>query len=501
MSDVSSIYSRIKYLVSTTGELPVDFVPEKRKVSEDKLQFAPGALEGILSHHSSGEGGATAFPETLKLYMTMSDGEALEDFEREQADEFNTATSGKTVLKYIMDNQQLYPPNRLFALAYFFAANGTRTESVKLGLMLFRLFDLTRFEMERIYDLLVYLGYCEDFTGYVLDNTYSWEDDKRQELIFSLAKKLRGWGKINVVELLKSESEEVKRWILCYGCRNNLLYNYLDMKCARKSELYNRLLAGGLDEEEFRGATDIIEGLIENGPEESLADFQEYYGLTIAYFKELEKHPLDIELVDLLYGIRNFYNFNNLDKAEHINEMVQDITSHIDMEQFLNEHIADKTFVCLRISNACGIDMSEAYYELLKEDFKKYFKYTSYLLMKRRLVDEFFDLCEDKIDESVYPVGMGKAMGLGPLGKELLPIDMVVQYLDSFPDKGKKMVRICLNSPIVRWRNMAAKALLGWEDLLGKKLADIDEELYDLVVNVHVRECVNATKEMLRKLI
>ena len=82
-----------------------------------------------------------------------------------------------------------------------------------------------------------------------------------------------------------------------------------------------------------------------------------------------------------------------------------------------------------------------------------------------------------------------------------LPLDMVVQYLDKFPLKGKKLIKICINSPITRWRNMAARALVGWQDELGKYLPQIDEELAELVVSVHAKECVEDTRKMWSKLL
>ena len=62
-------------------------------------------------------------------------------------------------------------------------------------------------------------------------------------------------------------------------------------------------------------------------------------------------------------------------------------------------------------------------------------------------------------------------------------------------------IKICINSPITRWRNMAAKALIGWQDELGKHLPQIDEELAELVVSVHAKECVEDTRKMWSKLL
>ncbi len=493
------IYNKIKNYINTKGELPKDFkLEEETKVNG--IPFAPGALEGILSHHSANNGGKSNFPEKLKSYMSISADNALEDFETNVAANFKTAAEGKTILKYVIEHQSDFPPNKLFPMAFYFAANGTKVETVKIGLNLMQLFDNTG-NLDQVYPLLLNLGYCDEFAGYVFDNTLFWSEAKREDFIFQLAKKLKGWGKINAVEMLKAETAEIQKWILCHGCQNSIIYNYLAMTCAVKSKLYDRLLQGNLSEEEFNGATDIVAGLIEEGPCASLADMEEGFGFTIAYINEVKNHTLDIKLLDLLYGIKNFYEFRNLDNSERISAAIGDISKDLDLEQMLKDNMSENPYICIRIANATGIDLTKELYSFMEKDFNKYFFCAPYFLMKKQMVDEFFALCDERIDESNYPKGMGQELGLGKLGDNILSLDMVVQYLDRFPMKGKKLIKICLNSPIVRWRNMAVKSLNGWKDALGKGISDIDKELYELAVEIHGKECDGKLKERLSKLI
>lgn len=501
MSNTKSIYNTIKELIQSEGKLPANFSPETKKLAPGKLPFAPGALEGILGHHTRGDGGKTHFPSVLRTYVDMEPQAALQDFEEKLADDFSAATEGKTVLKTIMENQSMYPPSKVLTLAYYFAANGKRTEAVKLGLTLMRLFDTTKVGKGEFADLLLHLGYCEEFTGYVLDNTYVWTDEARQELIYKLAKALNGWGKINTVEMLKVDTPEKKNWVLCYGCRNSVMYNYLAAVCLEKSELYKRLQEGNLSKEEFRGATDIMEGLVDEGPSTGLSDVDEPTELTLLYLAELKKQELDIELIDFIAGLKGYFANNSLDRANEVITQIDDIMSTVDIDDVIEKNLETHTFQALRTATFYKIDKSERLLELMKKNMKKYFNVCGYILSNGTKVDEFFALCDEQIDEKDYPIAMGSEMMFGAPKDDRLPLDMVVQYLDKFPLKGKKLIKICINSPITRWRNMAAKALIGWQDELGKHLPQIDEELAELVVSVHAKECVEDTRKMWSKLL
>ena len=206
-----SIFKRIEEIIRTEGELPADFEPEEQEYQEGKISFAPGALEGIINRHSGGNAGKSDFINTLKQYLLMSPGLALEKFETEKAAHFQTATIRKTLLNDIMKHQKQINAGKVANLAYCFAANGRKAETVKLGLSMMVLFNFS--ENPQVCHLFETLGHCEDFTDYVLMNIGDWAEEKQQDFYFTLARKLHGWGKINVVEVLEADTEEKKHWI------------------------------------------------------------------------------------------------------------------------------------------------------------------------------------------------------------------------------------------------------------------------------------------------
>ena len=167
--------------------------------------------------------------------------------------------------------------------------NGCKAESVKLGLTLLALFDTGN--KDEIRHVLRILGSYEEFTDYVLTVAENWPEEAGQELYFELAKKLHGWGKITAVERMEADTEEKKEWILCHGCKNSVMNAYLGYVCAVKCDLGRRLQQGNLTEEEFGGAMEIMEGLLDEGPCAGLSALEDGAELVLAFLEECRKHP------------------------------------------------------------------------------------------------------------------------------------------------------------------------------------------------------------------
>lgn len=495
----TTIFQRIETLIRTQGELPENFEPEEREYAENELRFAPGALEGIFGHHTSGNSDCCDFADTLKEYLQLKQEEALKRFETEEAGSFSTATIRGGLLKEIINHQEEYNADKVANLGYYFALKGTKCETVKLGLSLLALFNFS--ENDKVCYLLKNLGYCEEFTGYVTMNVSDWEEQKKQDFYFELAKKLKGWGKIDVVEEMVADTEEKKEWLLCHGCKNSILYAYLALVCAEKCDFFERLKKGNLTDEQFQGATDIMDGLLDEGPCDGMSAIEKPVELTLAYLEELQKHETDIRYAVLLCWIYDYFQDNEIEEADRVCERIRQIFGGLDVNKLIAENLSDNPHNCIQIAKRFDVDLSEQLFALMKQNFEKYFTYCYYLFDKNKLVEEFFALCEQEIDAAKYPKRMGASLGLGRLGEGVLALDMIVQYMGKYPLQGRKLLLICIQSPFTRWRNMAAKAMIDWVEGLNKPLSDIDVGLYDMVSTVAEIECNDTTKEMWEKLL
>ena len=498
------IYRRIEEIIQKEGRLREDFQPEEREYKEGELLFAPGALEGILGHHSSGKGEKTSFIPVLKQYLKMSLGEALQEFESTKADSFQTATLRGSLLQEIIDHQVELDAGKVANLAYCFAANGRKAETVKLGLTMLALFNFS--DNPQVSHMLKTLGYCEDFTDYVLMSVEEWPERQKQDCYFELAKNLHGWGKINVVEMLEADTEEKKQWILCHGCMNSVLNAYLGLICAEKCDLFGRLQKGALSAEELAGATDIMEGLLDEGPCLGMSALDKPIELTLMYLKEVEQFLKADSLEDSviyvaeLSRINDYFADGKIEDSAKVCERIQAIIDTLDVDKLLAEGLRNHTWESLQVANMCNKDVWQPLLQLIKEDFPKYFRYCHYFLQKGLLAEEFVALCEERIDADLYDKGMGNHMGL-KLKEGQVPVDMVVQYLDRYPLQGRKLIEISMDSPVSRWRLVAGKASLGWVEKLNKPLSEIAPDLYSKVMTLHIIESNANAKEQWSKLI
>ena len=133
-------------------------------------------------------------------------------------------------------------------------------------------------------------------------------------------------------------------------------------------------------------------------------------------------------------------------------------------------------------------------FSLTEKAFTTYYDFGYYFMERSECAERFVTLCNKNLDISRIPAGMGNS--LFP-GGDHWPVDMTVQYLDRYPGLGSELIRVCLRSPAVRWRNMAAKALEGWKE----KGSDKWQELYGEIVQIADTECNEALKERWRRLL
>ena len=494
----NSIYHKIKKCILKFGKLPDDFVAEEKTYKENELRFAPGALEGIFGHHMSDEVKECDFAQIIKDYLSMKPEEALQIFEQEQVKNYKVASIRQSLQNSIYEHREDYDAEKLAGLAVCFTEYGTKTETVKLGLSLLALFHVA--DKPSICEMIATLGYCEEFTDYVIMNSRNWAEDRQQELYFELAKKLKGWGKINAVEMMQADTEEKKKWLLCHGCKNDVMYAYLGYECAMKCDLYERLQKGNFSDEEFQGASDIMSGLLDEGPCEGMSALEHPIELTLLYLEECKKHNWDAEQVALLTDIATYFRGSKIENSPSIEPMVIEVLGLLDIHTYIVENIEKNTHECMRIAKMYDIDMSQHLIRLMKMDFAKYYNFCYYLFTNHQSVDEFLTLCDREIAYEQYPNKMGDDLGLGPV-QGGIKLDLIVQHLDKHFGKGREMIKVCIQSPITRWRNMAAKAMFGWVRESGLSLKDIDAKLYAEVERVHAIECSEQTKGMWEKLL
>ncbi|MFZ5815712.1 MAG: hypothetical protein ACOY93_10480 [Bacillota bacterium] len=93
----------------------------------------------------------------------------------------------------------------------------------------------------------------------------------------ALARQLRGWGKVHLVNRLvkHADVEEVRQWLLRFGCANTVDDNLNAYAIATHCRLHAALAAEQVDSDLLEGARRILNGLVEAGPAPGLEAYEE----------------------------------------------------------------------------------------------------------------------------------------------------------------------------------------------------------------------------------
>lgn len=501
-----SIYTRIEKILEDKGYIPEDFILEQEEQTEGEIFFASGALEGILGHHSAGNGENEDAKKIAAFIKQHSDEEPIQTvitYEQEWKKQ-KTAVVRDALLQEIIEHAEMYDANQIVEIAYAMMIEGRHVETVKMGLTFMALFDMSK--NEKVKKVFITLGSCEDFTEYVLVNISDWAEEEKNKAYFTFAKTLNGWGKINAVECLQPDIEEIKEWILCEGCKNSILYNYLGLECARKCEYKERLKAGNLNEKEKQGASDIMDGLLGEGPCAGISGLEAPNETIYWYLCAMHDRKIEIKWVEQLFRIENYLEEDGKGETEVVDEWkkksiekLTELFANIDLKNVILEGLAEEPYRTVHLAIAKHIDISEKLMELMQTEFKTYYYQGYYFLTQGIKAKEYIELSERHLDHAKLPKGMGKQLGVGK--KSHWDIDMVTQYLDRYPYLGQQLLEVSICSPYTRWRNMAAKALEAWKETLHKELQEISPKLYSTVLEIEKLECDEELKKRWKALI
>ena len=207
--------------------------------------------------------------------------------------------------RYIMNNTENLDPNNMYRFAIELTVGSKNKEAVKFGLGIFELFsDYNDALLQAILDIAL----CDEFTLYCIWAVRKLENGN--DIIFDIAKKTHGWGRIHAVDALKAESDEIKEWLLNYGWMNDVLPQYSAAVCFEGAGV-EEMLENGLTQEQFTPVGNIISYLINEGPVVGISGFENADEIINNYLDNAEK----------------------LDRTENDNQIIEDISEHYNNEE------------------------------------------------------------------------------------------------------------------------------------------------------------------------
>lgn len=442
----------------------------------NKIRFAPGAWDGVVSHHMQGNAEQHADRVSRierpieKLLLRPND---------ENLKELYDAVTSESAYPIADELTQRFAERfssrleHLGAIGRYFAAGADQREATKFGIVLLGLAG-QKADMR----LLETLAGHDEFTLYAAVSLSRLVDDPEQ-CLWRIAQKVHGWGRVHLVERLDGTANpEIQDWMLREGFRNSIMDNYLAEICARNGKLDESLQRPRVDISLLDSAADLLSALLEAGPSAGMDDFQRAPETIQGYLNQVSKQP-DPDLKHFL-TVDQILQFLDDEKSweqrlangwtmqlrDELRVRCEAILSRESWQPRINQGLgSNDSLIFHRAETAAtrlGRDMWAIHFKRAREAPLGNSWYRLMQLTQGGDIESVVDLAIKLLPLDKIATGPADALGIGPGFEPHQALDYILQDLPRFPEQGWTLIRAGLQSPVVRNRNFALKALLAW---------------------------------------
>ena len=141
------------------------------------------------------------------------------------------------VQEWIYHHPQELSPENLGRFAMTLLLQSPDAESVKFALTILEV--LEQEPSEDLQELLLTLAACEELTLFCLFALGGY--DNANDVYFQLAQKLKGWGRIHAVSMLRATNEAIRSWLLAEGWQNSIMPEYSAITIIKRTKLADLL--------------------------------------------------------------------------------------------------------------------------------------------------------------------------------------------------------------------------------------------------------------------
>ena len=501
-----SIYRFLSPYAQGSEPLPesAQTLPDEN-IQEGELRWVAGGMDGAFGHHC-GSSAVTEIAEQLvralsavllqtsqdnmqQLYKLLKDGSPLDYID---------------ILMEKLPQESSLPVQKVHDLIVWLAMESPDRNPVKFAIAL-----LAYFPSEQNRALVTTLGLHEEFTLFsavALRNMLPTES--HESALVDLAKRVTGWGRIQLIERLPDEISATSRdWLLHEGYSNSVMTEYTAWDCAIKGKLLSALMDEAVDAKLLLGAGEILSALISGGP--AVYDMHNYKeGAQVCHrYLALLKQSVDDDVRNLLnakaiseFASNDDNGWDTLvshgwsdDIRQKIKEDVQAILAQPKWREKVNTDLSvsdNPTFYfTIRAARLLEIDPwnvlfsrqsatteEDNWYQLMQTDDPK-------------RIEQILVLAESQLDLAAIATGPDTQMGIGPAYRMHSALDFILQDLKRFPGMGWTLIKTGLRSPVIRNRHMALNALESWsQEQRPPELRELLEAAYQQESEKKVRE-------------
>ena len=475
-----SIFAFLGESLDTDGKLKelASDLPDENREDENKLRYAPGLMDAMFGAAKSDDSSKIIDELTNIITKIAKYGD-----KNAESDFYQLVISNESVIGILDEflerivKKGLPAQPHLINFSKDMALRTNNRNSVKFGIAIAGLC-----QDKSVINELKVLGLHDEFTVYAVVALSNLSNNLVDDL-FDLARKVDGWGKIQLVDRWAKMdlSDEQRDWLLCKGYQNFIMYQYLAFTCAVNGRLHEKLEENNITSEYFKSAGEILDALIEeNGPSEDISDYIYASSVVENYLRHAKTHAADIADLVTLHRIKDFLiGLQGASEKPQGNGWTEDIISNciIDVIAILDgRDWKELTYEALKSSDhktywngktaaeKLGIDLWEVVWERLQlnpMDATAWYDVTHYATPEK--AEEVIDFALRNIPLNELSTGPKDILGLGVEYVKYQPLDYVITFLEGYPRKGEPIISAGLNSSVTRNRNMAIKVLTKWK--------------------------------------
>ena len=292
-----------------------EFLPDEDSIAAfmpqlKGMRFVDGMLDGILGARDDKDA-----QKLLAIFEDFARAELNDALIDEYLGRIYVFAMKRLTLSYIDDFLELIlrGDDKVFhfciTTAKHFVKGAAHREPVKLGLAML---GLTRLDEDAL-AMYQTFGLSDEFANYV---AVALKRNGRNDLNFELAKRVKGWGRVQYLNFLDIADEQMREWVLLKGYECDISQNYTAALCMQKGDLLGFIKERGFDEALYDACLEMFDALMNGNGPHSLDEYSDYAAVFELFIKQSAKIQTNAKRFANLLDINSFISFM-AEKAEN----------------------------------------------------------------------------------------------------------------------------------------------------------------------------------------
>ncbi|MDD7297541.1 MAG: hypothetical protein PUG77_09725 [Helicobacter bilis] len=342
-----------------------------------------------------------------------------------------------------------------------FLRSGVHREAIKFGIAVLGICNLDEKEIA----MLLYLGLADEFARFV---AVALMRNEKNDEIFYLAKRTKGWGRIAYVDYVKIDDEKKREWLLLEGYQCEIGIDHIVLECLEKGDLLGFIKERGFDEKIYTATGQMLKSFC-GLSKVHFADYPHSKELVALFIEESKNKVMNIErfaiICALISPIEEELEYDEKQKKELL-DIINTLAFHsgIDWEGQIRADVFN--YDARSIARHLGIDIWEDMFNIAREntEFKEWYPLT--LTNSKDRYKRLCALAKERFDLKALKSEPKDELGLGAEFRVYDEISFIVQNLRNFDEIiGLEFVETALQSPVTRCRNMALNVIETYKEI------------------------------------